>query len=94
MGMSYETFMSLTHNQFIEAHDAWLIKVKADREHHELTAYRVARWHLWRTLCPPDQDKISEYDLLLLPGEEKPKEETKEVKSTRERFETLAEKWK
>ena len=92
--MSYETFMQLSPEQFNEAYEAWRILVNAEREHRELTAYRVARWQVWRTLAPPDKKEISVLDLIELPGDEAGKQEQKKTESTRQRFDELAEKWK
>jgi hypothetical protein len=91
MGMSYETYLSLTPYQFQKAYINFIDKINKDREQAELTAWQVARWQVWRTLCPPVGKEISMLDLIELPGDKRLR---KEVKPDPERAKRLAEKWK
>jgi len=93
--MSYETFLSLTPYQFQKAYSNFIDKTNKDREQEELTAWQVARWQVWRTLCPPDLKKISVMDLIELPGDKKYKASTgQDNKRDEKRFEDLAKLWK
>ena len=91
MGMSYESYLSLTPYQFRKAHEAFIDKINKERDQAELTAWQVARWQVWRTLCPPEGKEISVLDLLELPGDKRYK---KELKPDPERAKRIAEKWK
>lgn len=89
--MSYESYLSLTPYQFQKAYELFIEKTNKDREQSELTAWQVARWQVWRTMCPPKKNKITVVDLIELPGD---KPQKKELKPDRERAKRLAEKWK
>jgi hypothetical protein len=92
MGMSLETFLGLTPHQFHAARIKFIERVRKEREQAELTAWQVARWQLFRTLCPPKEKQIRITDLIKLPGDEG-YEKTKTAESTSERFNQLAKKW-
>ena len=100
MGLDLETYLSLTPFEFQEVYKAFVEKASLDREWQELKDMRVARWQVFRTLCPPQQKTISVYDLIELPGDKEQKErieaisKAKEQRSTQERFEELKNKWK
>lgn len=97
MGMSYESYLSLTPSQFQGAYNRFLKKTTSDREHAENVAWQVARWQVWRTLCPPEQKKISVFDLIELSGDAQliAKQKNQEIQEKDEkRFKALAEKWK
>ena len=91
MGMSYETFLALTPYQFRRAYELFIEKTYKDRDQAELNAWQVARWQVWRTLCPPEGKQISVMDLIELPGDNRMK---KDIKPDPERAKRLAEKWK
>lgn len=91
--MNYETYCSLTPTQFQEAYRVFLKKTAKDRDQAELVAWQVARWQVWRSLCPPDLKKMSVLDLLQLPGDPNPDAPVKKKKDP-EKFRKLAEKWK
>ena len=105
MGLELETFLRLTPGQF-EA--AWLKFVEAkkeDREARELNEWQVARWQVWRTMCPPKKKTISQFDLVELPGDEelkaylKKEQKKKQVRTPgqkeqdEKRFRALVKKW-
>jgi len=90
MGMSYESYLSLTPYQFRKAYELFLDKISKEREQSELTAWQVARWQVWRTLCPPEGKQISVLDLIELPGDKR----KEEPKPDPERAKRIAEKWK
>jgi hypothetical protein len=97
MGLSYEDYLSLTPYQFAEAYRRFIEKTNKDREQAELTAWQVARWQVWRTLCPPEtKGPISVVDLLELTGDkpQKPKQKELTKEEQEERARKLAEKWK
>jgi len=97
MGMSVESFLMLTPDQFADAYEVFRNRIKAEAEHSEQLAWNVARWQVWRTMCPPQGKKqLSVMDLLPLPGDEVIKQEKakKIIPSTEDRFRKLAEKWK
>lgn len=91
MGMSVDTYLSLTPYQFQKAYALFIDKVNKEREQEELTAWQVARWQVWRTLCPPPGKQLSVIDLIELPGDKRYK---KEVKPDPERAKQVAERWK
>jgi hypothetical protein len=96
MGMSLDTYLGLTPSQFQRAYELYLEKIKSDREHAENVAWQVARWQVFRTLCPPDKKKISVFDLIELPGDKelrKPKTGKGKPVKDEARFRALAEKW-
>jgi len=96
MGMSLDTFYRLSPQQFQEAYDAWLLKVNAEREHFERIKWEVARWQVWRTMCPPKlKGQVSVMDVLKLPGDDEllKQERKKQKPSTRNRYEQLKNKW-
>jgi len=92
MGLSLETFLSLTPFEFQEAYSAFLKKMNSDREWEYLKSLRVARKQVFRMLCPPQNKQISESDLWELPGDEKAEKKTEG--STKAKFEDLKERWK
>jgi hypothetical protein len=95
MGMSLDSFLMLTPDQFEIAYNNWLELKVSERKASDLQAWQIARWQVWRTLCPPEKKEISPLDLIMLPGDETViKEQNKKTQSTRERFEELGEKWK
>jgi len=98
MGMSLETYLGLTPSQFQRAYELYLEKIKSDREHSETVAWQVARWQVWRTLCPPKKKKISVFDLIKLPGDEQFKKAKKKTEGSpvkdEKRFAAIADKWK
>jgi len=51
--------------------------------------FEVARWQVWRTLCPPNKKQISLTDLLEFPEEKVVREQTR---STEERFRALVKR--
>ena len=91
MGMSYESYLQLTPYQFRRAYELFIDKVQKERDQAELNAWQVARWQVWRTLCPPQGKQISVMDLIELPGDKRNK---KELKPDPERAKRMAEKWK
>ncbi|PKQ69398.1 hypothetical protein BZG01_00220 [Labilibaculum manganireducens] len=95
MGLSLESFLSLTPFEFQEAYMCFLKRQINDREWEYLKSMRVARWQIWRTLCPPKSKQISLMDLVELPGDKEALEQLKDTKevSTQERFEELNKKW-
>ncbi|RKE02304.1 hypothetical protein [Marinifilum flexuosum] len=95
MGLSLETFLSLTPFEFQECYSAYLKKLNNDREWEYLKSMRVARRQVFRTLCPPPGKQISEFDLWELPGDNEIKDHQNEKTggSTKERYEELKEKW-
>jgi hypothetical protein len=99
MGMSMESYLSLTPSQFQRAYELYLEKIKSDRDHAENVAWQVARWQVFRTLCPPQKKKISVFDLIELPGDEVYKKHSSTRSGTKteideKRFRALADKWK
>jgi hypothetical protein len=93
MGMSLETFLGLTPHQFRIARTRFFERISKERQQAELTAWQVARWQVFRTLCPPTEKQIRITDLVKLPGDEG-FETPKPPESTKERFEKLADSWK
>lgn len=100
MGLDLETYLSLTPFEFQEVHKAFIEKTTSNRDWEEIKDMRVARWQVFRTLCPPKKKEISIFDLIELPGDKEQKERIEAVKleqnkrSTAERFEQLKELWK
>lgn len=100
MGMSLDSYLGLTPSQFQRAYELYLEKIKSDREHAENVAWQVGRWQVFRTLCPPDKKRISVFDLIELPGDERlrqaqaPKRRKDTPEKDEKRFRALAEKWK
>ena len=94
--MSYETYLELTPGQFRGAYKAFIDKVNSDRQHAENTSWQVARWQVWRTMCPPQQKQISVFDLIKLPGDEQFKTKKPDVNTEKDnkRFSALTDKWK
>jgi len=91
MGLGLDDFLDLTPYEFQVAYQMYLDKINADREWEYLKAMRVARWQVFRTLCPPQgKKKISVYDLVELPGDqeimEHMKTENSSEESTEEKF--------
>jgi len=96
MGMSVEDYLALTPSQFAGAYKLFLEKIESDRNHAEMLSWQVARWHVFRSLCPPDKKKITVFDLLQLPGDEAFRASKKKKTPPRDekRFRILAEKLK
>lgn len=96
MGMSVEDYLALTPSQFAGAYKRFLEKVESDRSHTEMLSWQVARWQVFRTLCPPRKQKITVFDLLQLPGDEAFRSSKKKNRPPRDetRFRKLAEMWK
>jgi len=90
MGLSLDTYLELTPYQFRRAYELFIDKVQKERDQVELNAWQVARWQVWRTLCPPQGQQISMMDLIQLPGDKK----IKEIKPDPERAKRIAERWK
>jgi hypothetical protein len=96
MGLSLDTYLDLTPFQFSEAYKRFLERVGKEREWQELKDWQIARWQVWRTLCPPnDKKEYSVMDILELPGDREAKDQAKAQEnaehgeSSRERFEAL-----
>ena len=89
MGLSRPDWLALTPKQYTIFRDAWYRKSSA-REHE---TWEVARWQVFRTLCPPAKKQISITDLIEFPWEKQ--EAAKPTKeSSTERFDNLKERWK
>lgn len=100
MGMGLETFLSLTPDQFRDCYMQFLEAEKEKREADELARWQVARWQVWRSLCPPQGKKLSQFDMITLPGDDRIKQQIKDKKAKSKRperdpvrFEYLAKKW-
>lgn len=98
MGLSLDTYLDLTPFQFVEAYHSFMERIAKEREWHELKDWQIARWQVWRTLCPPnDKKEYSVMDVLELPGdkdaEDKKKAEAQGEESSRGRFEALKNKF-
>jgi len=52
--------------------------------------WEVARWQVFRAMCPPEKKEIRITDLIEFPWEQ---EELKKQKSTEERFRKVVEKF-
>ena len=98
MGMSLDTYLGLTPYQFGLCWQKHQEQKQQERQAAELVQWQVARWQVWRSLCPPQKKKISQFDLITLPGDDQVKEQTTTAKKTaprdEHRFRTLADKWK
>lgn len=97
MGLSLETYLDLTPFQFSEVYKRFLERIEKEREWQELKDWQIARWQVWRTLCPPnDKKEYSVMDILELPGDKEAKEraEGKTELSSRERYEALKRKFR
>jgi hypothetical protein len=92
VGLSLGDYLDMTPAQFAKAYEKFIEKTQKDREFTELVNWQVARWQVWRTLCPPPGEELSVVDLLELPGDRP--EAKAGNKSTKKRFEELAKKWK
>jgi len=93
MGLSRPDWLALTPKQYTIFREAWYRKSSA-REHE---TWEVARWQVFRTLCPPTKKQISITDLIEFPWEtegEKGKKGEAVKESSKERFENLKERWK
>ncbi len=99
MGMGMETFLSLTPGQFADSYNEFREAEKERREADSLVQWQTARWQVWRTLCPPQGKKLSQFDLLDLPGDNEIKEAAKKKRKRNrperdpERFRALKNKW-
>lgn len=93
MGMQLETLLQLTPYQFSAAYEKFIEQRHTDRESAETTQWRIARWQVWRQLCPPNKKTLSQTDLLELPGDKVEKTDTK-PKKDENRFRKLAKKWR
>lgn len=92
MGLGLEDFLNLTPFEFNEAHKAFIEKLNADREWQYNAMMQVARWQVFKTLCPPQQKQISILDLIELPGDEVYKKAAEEKQTNREKFEKAKER--
>jgi len=95
MGLSRPDWLALTPKQYTIFRDAWYRKSSV-KEHE---TWEVARWQVFRTLCPPKKQQISIMDLIEFPWEkEEKKEQERERKkgraNSKERFDNLKERWK
>jgi hypothetical protein len=96
MGLSLETYLDLTPFQFSEVYKRFLERIEKEREWQELKDWQIARWQVWRTLCPPnDKKEYSVLDMLELPGDREAKEKEKEKTepSSRDRYEALKQRF-
>lgn len=102
--MSFDTWLKLTPAQFYKAYEDYQESEREKFEAEDLSRWRIARWQVWRTLCPPDKKSISQFDLITLPGDEAIKEYHKQQKHEHKnkpknprdeaRFRALVERWK
>ena len=96
MGMSLEDYLGLTPYQFGKAYELFIQRIKRDREYTTNEMWQVARWQVFRMLCPPKQKRITIFDLIELPGDAdlKKLKEANEPKKDQDRFRKLKDKWK
>jgi len=91
MGLSLESFLGLTPQQFSIAYEKFMERIEAD----DIQAERRARLMAFRIIAPPDKKKISIYDLWEIKGDTEVKREQrkKQKPSSRNRYEELKNKW-
>jgi len=91
MGLSLETFLDLTPQQFEGAYERYIEKIETD----DILLERVARKAVFKLLTPPEKKGVSLYDWWPIKGDRKARQEIKKKQkpSTRNRFEELNKKW-
>ncbi len=89
MGLSLDTFLGLTPQQFELAYEKFIERIEAD----DIQAERRARLVAFRTVCPPEGKTLSVYDFWYIKGDELMKQAAKPKPSKRNRFEELNKKW-
>lgn len=96
MGLSLESFLGLTLQQFNNAYERFMERIEAD----DIQAERNARLIAFRVVCPPEGKTLSLYDFWPIKGDEELKRlaavnQTKKQKpSTQDRYEALKNKWR
>ncbi len=91
MGLSRPDWLALTPKQYTIFRDAWYRRSSAK----ERELWEVARWQVFRTLCPPAKKQISIKDLIEFPWETEGKKSKKgKEEKDPERFKELTERWK
>jgi hypothetical protein len=91
--MSLDTFLAISPSEFSEIYAKWIEVKEAEAERERVKiqeAWEIARWTVWRTLCPPDKKELSVLDLREFSWDPK---QPKAPKSTRERFEEMKKKY-
>lgn len=87
MGLGLEDFLNLTPFEFQAVYLKHIEKIEKEREWETNTRWQIARWKVFRTLCPPQQKSISIFDLIELPGDEIIRQRKKSEETTPEKFE-------
>lgn len=84
----------------MQVYKRFVEKIEKEREWQELKDWQIARWQVWRTLCPPnDKKEVSVMDVLELPGDKQAKEKAKaeekaeQGESSRDRYEALKKRF-
>ncbi|WP_346856584.1 hypothetical protein [uncultured Draconibacterium sp.] len=97
MGLSLDTYLSLTPFEFYEAYRKFIEKLEKDREWKELHDWRVARWTAYCTGNFDRTEVNSEFDILELPHDDDLlaalETRKKEAESSPERFKLLRQKF-
>ena len=86
MGLGLDDFLNLTPFEFEAIQSAYFEKIVADREWEENLQWQVARWQVWRNMCPPDKKQLSVIDLIELPGDEEIKAQIKQRQTDAEKY--------
>lgn len=91
MGLSLETFLSLTPQQFNIAYEKFIERIEAE----DIQAERRARLNAFRSVCPPPGKKLSLYDFWEIKGDKEIQQAAKkaQVPGSKERAEYLKKKW-
>jgi len=95
IGLSLDTFLGLTLQQFDNAYERYMDRIEAD----DIQAERNARLTAFRIVCPPEGKTLSLYDFWPIKGDEELKRLAKAAKkkkqkpSTAARYEQLKNKW-
>lgn len=90
MGLSRPDWLALTPKQYSLFRESWH-KRGAERERE---TWEVARWQVFRTLCPPAKKEVSIKDIITFPWEKVSGAKTIAPPTNKERFETLKDRWK
>lgn len=98
MGLSRPDWLALTPKQYELFRESWHKRAAAS----ERQTWEIARWQVFKTLCPPTKKQISITDLIRFPWEKKEAParcgntggDAPATLSGKERFNKLKERWK
>lgn len=89
LGLSRADWIALTPQQYSLFRESHYRRQQRD----ERERWELARWQVFRTLCPPSGKRISLKDIITFPWEAAPSGSHKGGEKNKDRFDKLVKRW-